>query len=317
MHALRKYEKALLPMIVTSSAEFLAAWSPERYPVFGPATARAAFLVTPVDFALASESASDNAYMAMQERVDSARALTQHAALASALRECLPTIVFPGDAKTPDALFPNNVFATVPGRLIVGAMRHEVRRRETARSDIRDFFGDLLKYDCVDLSTQPIVAELTGSLVIDRARGIGYCGLSERCDLAGARAMHDAFGLKLMFCFELARGEYHTNVVLAILASRAAIIAPDGFADSAVVDAIASVYTPHMVQLTIEQKTAFAANAISLSPETVWMSSRGAASLDASQIAILKAADFDIRSVELYEIEKAGGSLRCCVGEIF
>ena len=49
-----------------------------------------------------------------------------------------------------------------------------------------------------------LVAELTGSLIIDRARGVGYCGLSERCDMAGARAMHQAFDLRLTFCFELA-----------------------------------------------------------------------------------------------------------------
>ncbi len=34
-----------------------------------------------------------------------------------------------------------------------------------------------------------------------------------------------------MFCFELADAEYHTNVVLTLLASRAAIVAADGFRD--------------------------------------------------------------------------------------
>ena len=304
-------------MIVTTPAEFRAAYSPERYPATAPATARGAFLVTPVDFKLAAESAKDNVYMAMRERVDAARALSEHAALASALRELLPTVTFPGDALTPDALFPNNVFATTPGRLIVGAMRHAVRRREAERRDIREFFHDLLKYEIVDLSTESITAELTGSLVIDRARGIGYCGLSERCDMAGARAMHAAFGLKLMFCFELARGEYHTNVVLAILASRAAIIAADGFADTQVVDAIAQVYAPHVVHLDAEQKAAFAANAISLTRDSVCMSRRAAASVDTDQRATLKAAGFKLHSVDLGEIEKAGGSLRCCVGEIY
>ena len=221
-----------------------------------PATARAAFLVAPHGFALAAESATDNRYMAMHENADSLRALGEHAALAAELRRCLPTIVFPGDASTPDAVFPNNVFASAPGRLIVGAMRHAVRRREAARTDIREFFRDLLNCDIVDLSTQPLVAELTGSLVIDRGRGIGFCGLSERCDMAGARAMHEAFGLKLTFCFELAPGEYHTNVVLAQLASRAVIIAADGFADPAAVAAIAQVYAPRVLFLDREQKAA-------------------------------------------------------------
>jgi len=304
-------------MIVTSPEEFLAAWSPQRFPAAAPATARAAFLVAPHGFALAEESATDNRYMAMSQTADSLRALAEHAALAASLRECLPTIVFPGDAQTPDAVFPNNVFGSAPGRLIVGAMRHGVRRREAQRADIRAFFTDLLRCDIVDLSTQPLVAELTGALVIDRARGIGFCGLSERCDLAGARAMHAAFGLKLTYCFELAAGEYHTNVVLAVLASRALLIAADGFADPAAAAAIAQVYAPHVVQLDAAQKADYAGNAIALSPDAVWMSARAAASLRVDQRDALARAGFALRSVDLAEIEKAGGSLRCCVGEIF
>lgn len=304
-------------MIVTSPAEFRAAYSPQRFPLQAAATARAAFLVAPHGFALAPESATDNRYMAMQESIDSLRALAEHAALAAAMRESLPTIVFPGDPSTPDAVFPNNVFATAPGHLIVGAMRHAVRRREAARTDIRDFFRDLLNCEIVDLSTKSVVAELTGSLAIDRARGIGFCGLSERCDMAGARAMHEAFGLKLTFCFELAAGEYHTNVVFAPLASRAAIIAADGFADAAVVEAIAEVYAPRVLRLDPAQKVAFAGNAIALSADSVWMSARAVAALRPEQRAALADWGFNLRSVDLREIEKAGGSLRCCVGEIF
>jgi hypothetical protein len=304
-------------MIVTTPAQFLSAYSPERFAPTLPATARAAFLVAPHGFSLAHESASDNRYMAMQSGADAARALIEHAALAAALRTCVPTVVFPGDPATPDAVFPNNVFATVPGRAIVGAMRHAVRRREAQRADMRAFFRDLLGYEIVDLSTMTGIAELTGALVVDRARGIGYCGLSERCDMAGARAMHDAFGLELMFCFELAAGEYHLNVLLAVLAARAAIVAPDGFADPAAAAAIASVYAPRVLQLSAEQKAAFAGNAIALSPDRVWMSARAAASLDAAQRVALADWGFALESVDLGEIEKAGGSLRCCVGEIF
>jgi len=304
-------------VIVTTSTEFLAAYSPERFPAQGAATARAAFLVAPHGFSLAAESATDNCYMATHENPDSLRALAEHAVLAAELRTCLPTIVFPGDASTPDAVFPNNVFASAPGWLIVGAMRHAVRRREAARADIRAFFRDLLHCEIVDLSTEPVIAELTGALVIDRARGIGFCGLSERCDIAGVRAMHAAFGLKLTFCFALAPGEYHTNVVLAQLASRAVIIAPDGFADPAAAQAIAQVYSPRVLHLDTAQKAAFAGNAIALSADSVWMSVRAAASLRPQQHAALADWGFTLRSVDLREIEKAGGSLRCCVGEIF
>ncbi len=304
-------------MIVTDPAEFLALADDGRFPPQSPATARGALLVTPLGMSLAAESAADNRYMAMHERFDAGRALAEHAALARALSASLPVVSFPGDPDTPDAVFPNNVFATAPGRVIVGRMRHAVRRREAARADIRAWFRDLLGYAVTDLSGMDCVAELTGSLVIDRARGIGFCGLSERCDRAGAEAMHAAFGLRLTFCFELAPCEYHTNVVLAVLAGRAAVIAPDGFADPTVPAAIARFYGGRTLVLSPRQKADYAANGIALAANTVWLSARAERALEPAQRDALASWGFGIASVDLAEIEKAGGSLRCCVGEIF
>src|SRR5690348_484688 len=299
-------------MIVTDPAAFLAAYSPERFPVRGPATARAAFLVAPAGAALAAESARDNRYMDLGRPFDLSRALAEHAELARRLGEDVPVVSFAGSVACPDGMFPNNVFGTAPGRFIVGRMRHAVRRREAERSDVRAFFRDTLGYRVIDFSHESFVAELTGSLVIDRARGIGYCGLSERCDLDGARAMHDAFGLALTFCFDLAEGEYHTNVVMALLASRLALIAPDGFRDPAVPDAIERALGGAAIRLTRNQKNAFSGNAITLSPDRVWLSARGADALDPAQRGAIEKAGFRIGAVELGEVEKAGGSLRCC-----
>lgn len=286
-------------------------------PDFGPATARAAFLVAPDGFGLAAESASDNRYMAEAAAFDAARASAQHRELQRALSAELPVICFAGNPATPDAVFPNNVFATAPGRLIVGRMRHPVRQREAERLDIRRFFAETLGRTEVDLSAQPHVCELTGALVIDRARGLGFCGLSERCDEAGARLMHEAFGLRATLMFDLAPGEYHTNVVLAVLAGRAALICADGFADLAAVEAIAACYAPHAIRLSAAERAGFAGNAISLAADTVWMSATAAQALSGTSRAALAAAGFVLREVELDAIEAAGGSLRCCVGEVF
>ena len=304
-------------MFVTDPADFLAAFSDERFPARKAATAKAAFLVAPASATLAAESASDNRYMDMAVAVDPARTAAQHAELARRLGADVPALTFPGDPACPDGLFPNNVFATTPGRLIVGHMRHAVRRGEAARADIRGFFTDTLGYRIVDLSREPLVAELTGSLVIDHARGIGYCGLSERCDIAGARAMHEAFGLAMTFCFELAEGEYHTNVVMAVLAGRMAILAADGFRDPAVPRAIEQAFGGKVVELSRAQKAAFAGNAITLAPNRVWMSARGAQALERAQRTAIERGGFALADVDLDEIEKAGGSLRCCVAEIF
>jgi len=284
---------------------------------FGPATARAAFLVAPDGFTLAEQSAQDNRYMAQAEAFDAARASQQHRELHRAFAAELPTVCFAGNPRTPDALFPNNVFGTAAGRYVVGRMRHEVRQREAERDDIRGFFAGVLDYAEIDLSTQEHPCELTGALVIDRARGLGFCGLSERCDEEGARLMHEAFGLRATLLFDLAPGEYHTNVVLAVLAGRAAIVCPQGFADPTAAEAIAALYAPHAVLCSPAEHAAFVGNAIALSPDKVWMSAQAGRALTDTHCEQLRGAGFDVATVELDAIEAGGGSLRCCVGEIF
>jgi hypothetical protein len=196
-------------------------------------------------------------------------------------------------------------------------MRHAVRQREAMRSDIRAFFGGVLDYAEIDLSDQPHPCELTGALVIDRARGIGWCGLSERCDDVGAQLMHEAFGLRATLLFDLAPGEYHTNVVLAVLAGRAALVCPRGFADSGVVDAVRALYAPHGIVLSDDEHAAFVGNAIALSHDVAWMSGGADRAMSAGARDALAAAGFAVRSVPMDAIEAAGGSLRCCVGELF
>ena len=287
-------------------------------PVRAVGVPRGVFLIAPAEFHLATESARDNAYMQMEQPVDPQRASAQHQGLARALaRAGIPTHCFPGHPDTPDAVFPNNVFATAPGRLIIGAMRHPVRQREAERADIRAWFRNLLHYREIDLSAQAIVAELTGSLVIDRARGVGYCGLSERCDRAGAAAMARAFGLDHVLVFELAKGEYHTNVVMSALAGRGLLLCPEGFADARVAEALASIDRNATVLIDSAEKLGYAGNCIALGEHGLWMSTSAERALRPSTCNAIESLGLAIHSVELDELEKAGGSLRCMIGEIY
>ena len=303
-------------MITRDITAFLA-FARDAAPDFGPATARAAFLVAPDGFALAEQSAQDNAYMADAAAFDAQRASMQHRELQRAISAVLPTFCFAGDPVTPDALFPNNVFGTAAGRAIIGRMRHPVRQHEATRADIRSFFAKVLAREEIDLSVQEHPCELTGALVIDRARGLGFCGLSERCDEQGARLMHAAFGLRATLLFDLAPGEYHTNVVLAVLAGRAVVICPRGFADPAAPDAIAGLYAPHAVVCDDAEHAAFVGNCIALSADTAWMSANAGEALSATHREALADAGFRVETVVLDAIEAAGGSLRCCIGEVF
>ncbi|HET6603303.1 MAG TPA: arginine deiminase-related protein [Xanthomonadaceae bacterium] len=302
-------------MLHSDPQAFVAA--ARQCPADRPALPRAAFLVAPDGFALSEQTARDNLYMRMQAGADPERALAQHRVLQRALADELPVLCFPGGADTPDAVFPNNVFATVPGRLIIGHMCHPVRRREAARTDIRDFFERVLGYAVIDLREQSGIAELTGALVLDRARGLGLAGLSDRCDATGAAAMHAAFGLSATLQFALAPGEYHSNVVMSVLAGRALVICRDGVAEPAVADALCALYAPHVIEISAAEKAHFAGNCIALTDRSVWISQTAADALAPSTRAALERTGFAIRSVALDELEKSGGSLRCCVAELF
>lgn len=285
-------------------------------PLDRPATAKGAFFVRPEHFALADESATDNRYMA-SGGVDRELALREHAALVGAIDRLIPTQTFPGLPDAPDAVFPNNVFATVPGKLIIGAMRHPVRQREAVRDDIPDWFRTRHGYAVESLIAPDVVAELTGALVPDRAAGIGWFGLTERLNRSGVEAMHRTFRFRISLMFDLAPGEYHTNVVMSVLAGRAVVMHAGSFADPRVPEIIAARYAPHVVWLSDEEKAGFAGNCIALAADTVFMSARADAALSTENRKVLRDAGFTVRSVDLSEIEKAGGSLRCCVAEIF
>lgn len=304
-------------MIVRTPGSFLKELSAGRFAADFPAAPAGVFMVMPRAFHVADESAVDNAYLDLANPADPDRALQQARELADCVRGCgIEVKQFEGRADTPDGIFPNNVFATAPGRLLIGSMRHPGRRLEANRPDIRDWFR-ARGYAEFDLSKQPCVSELTGPMIIDRARGIGFCGMSERMDEAGLVATHEGLGLKLTFAFGLVPGEYHTNVVMSILAGRACVLCPASFADPEVPRAIAAAFPGRCLEITVEEKNAFAANCIALTDRDLFISQRGLDALHADRISALENWGFRLRAVALDEIEKAGGSLRCMIAEVF
>lgn len=304
-------------MIVRSPGDFLKQLNAGQFPADAPALPRAVFMVEPEGFSVSTESAVDNVYMNLHSEADPQRALAQSRALTEALRRAGVSVrVFPGMADAPDGVFPNNVFATIPGRLIIGNMYHPGRRLEAAREDIRAHF-QVRGYTLADLSQQPCIAELTGPLILDRARKIGFCGMTERVDEAGLAAMHEAFDLRLSFGFDLLASEYHTNVVMSVLAGRACVICPESFTDAAVPEAISRAFPGRTLMLSEAEKNAFAGNCIALTDKHLFMSETGRRALDPERLQTLQGWGFELCSVELDEIEKAGGSLRCMVAEIF
>ena len=86
---------------------------------------------------------------------------------------------------------------------------------------------------------------------------------------------------------------------------------------SAVVEAICSLYAPHAIQLSPAERLAFVGNCLALADDQAWMSEAAMRGLTANHRSALRAAGFSLHGVPLDELEKAGGSLRCCVAEIY
>ncbi len=306
-------------MIVKTAQEFRQVTSQKEFPIKQAGAMKAAFMVSPVGFSLDEQTASDNEYMQMDQKTDADLAIVQQMNLARKISDCgIPVMTFPGSPETPDAVFPNNAFATAHGnKYIVGAMLHSNRQKETQRKDINMFFNDMLGYKRHHIKRDEGIAELTGVLVPDRARNIAFCGMTERVNDSGAKAMHDMFDLDLMFQFDLAEGEYHTNVVLACLAGKACIIHVGSFADPDVPKAIADYYKGKTIFLSDEEKLAFAGNGITITETDLFLSQTAYDALAQEKKEKIESWGFKLHHVQVNELEKAGGSLRCMVGEIF
>lgn len=306
-------------MLIKTVEAFKQAASQADFPVKQTASMKAAFMVSPVGFRLDQQTAQDNEYMQMEAQVDVQLAMYQHQMLASKITSVgVPVVTFPGSEETPDAVFPNNAFATSHNcRYVIGSMKYENRQKETERLDIRTFFSDLLGYEKYEINHDDAVAELTGVLVPDRGRNVGFVGMTERVDDAGAAALQEAFGFDLMFQFDLQEGEYHTNVVMACLAGKAVVMHKGSFADPAVVDAIAEFYPGRTLLISDEEKLAFAGNCISITDKDVFFSQTAFDALSDVSRETLESWGFVLHGVDVSELEKAGGSLRCMIGEIF
>ncbi len=306
-------------MLVKTVADFKEAQKYANYPIKQAVAMKAAFMVSPVGFSLNEQTAQDNEYMQMDESVDEKLAIYQQMHLARVLTDFdIPVISFPGSVHTPDAVFPNNSFATNHNRrYIVGSMRYPNRQLETERKDIRKFFNSVLDYDEYIIEHPKAIAELTGVLVPDRGRNIGFVGMTERVNDEGAVALAEGFQLDLTFQFDLAEGEYHTNVVMANLAGAAVVMHKDSFADPEVVQAIDDFYEGNILYLSDEEKMAFCGNCISITERDVLFSQTAFDTLSTASKKKLDKCGFRIHGVEVSELEKAGGSLRCMIGEIF
>ena len=119
----------------------------------------------------------------------------EHAHLARALRRhAADGVHAPGRSGDPRRRFPEQRLRDDDGQ---ADPRRHAPRGAPARGEARPTFRPCLPVFSRNGSSDcqmTCVAELTGPLIVDRGRNIGFCGLTERCDRSGRRS--DARGLR-------------------------------------------------------------------------------------------------------------------------
>jgi len=297
-------------------------------------------MVAPSCFASNAQAAEDNAFMASvaAEQQASVRAsvLREHAGLASVLLAAGVRLRLFGHTAahgTPDALFPNNWFATCGARLTLFPMKCPNRRAER-RDDLLRFLAARpgcaaapLDLAGAEAATPPAFLEGTGSLVLDHVGGIAYLARSERSDERLAADWVSRAGFARLLAFDAADGDgrpiYHTNVLLSVGTGFAVVCA----------EAVAEAGRPALLRqlaadgrevvcITREQMGSFCGNVLELLDgqglPVLAMSSAAHAAFTEEQRRRLLGVCARLLHAPMPTIEAVGGGgVRCCLGELF
>lgn len=287
-------------------------------------------LVRPYAFNFNTETAVDNVYQVSPEKTSKEeiqeRALKEFDRAVEALREknIHVDVIEDFDDKTPDSIFPNNVFVTFPGKIFICEMYTDNRNEEYDK--ILPKLKKILDYDKAEIvdfrNNDGRVLEGTGAVVIDRWNNICYGSLSKRCDKGEFLKFCKVFDLKPVYFKSKDKGTYiyHTNVLMMV-GEKFAIIADDLIVENKE-EVLKSLRESgkEIISLNQEEFDNFAGNSIELKGD------------DKNILLIAQSAYDHLRKENKEKIEKqdeilpidvetiskyGGGSIRCMIAENF
>lgn len=192
--------------------------------------ANTVLMVRPAAFGFNPETAGSNAFQKSLPDLTSGEvqelALSEFDNLALRLKRAgVKVLVFDDleSPKTPDAVFPNNWFCTMPtGDLFTFPMESPTRRHER-RDDILSIlskdYGYVLNRKLEIFEGQGKALEGTGSLILDHNNKLAYAAISSRTDKEALLSFEAISGyLVVPFRANGPDGEpiYHTNVMMAL-----------------------------------------------------------------------------------------------------
>lgn len=287
-------------------------------------------LVRPYAFNFNIETAVDNVYQVSPEKTSKEeiqeRALKEFDQAVESLREknIHVDVIEDFDERTPDSIFPNNVFVTFPGKIFISEMYTDNRNEEYDK--ILPQLKKIIDYDKAEIvdfrNNEKKVLEGTGAVVIDRWNKICYGSLSKRCDKDEFLKFCKAFDLKPVY-FRSKDKEtyiYHTNVLMMV-GEKFAILADDLIVENRD-EVLKSLRESgkEIISLNQEEFDNFAGNSIELKGH------------DKNILVIAQSAYDHLRKENIEKIEKqdeilpidveiiskyGGGSIRCMIAENF
>lgn len=287
-------------------------------------------LVRPYAFNFNTETAVDNVYQVNPEKTSKEeiqeRALKEFDRAVESLREknIHVDVIEDFDERTPDSIFPNNVFVTFPGKIFICEMYTDNRNEEYDK--ILPQLKKILDYDKAEIvdfrNKEGRVLEGTGAVVIDRWNNICYGSLSKRCDKSEFLKFCKAFDLKPVY-FKSKDKEtyiYHTNVLMMV-GEKFAIIA-----DNLIVENKEEVLKSlresgkEIISLNQEEFDNFAGNSIELKghyKNILVIAQSAYDQLRKENIEKIEKYD-EILPIDVETISKyGGGSIRCMIAENF
>lgn len=301
-------------------------------------TTNTILMVRPADFAFNEETAADNEFQNNVAGINvREQALAEFSGAVAALEKAGVKILVvekdPDLAAMPDAVFPNNWFATdSDGNIHLFPMKTANRQVEVSQIDqvkrLLDNNGFRVN-DTIDWRNRfekGSILEGTGSLILDRVNKILYAALSERTQKNPTLQFARETGYDAVLFHATSSGNtpyYHTNVVMSI-GEKMAVVCLDCVEDLKEREwLLAGLKETHsVVTITREQlEKGFCGNLLQVkdkegNPVTV-LSTTAFGMLTPEQKHKMESFGH-LLAIDIPVIEKVGGgSIRCMMAEIF
>lgn len=237
----------------------------------------------------------------------------------------------PPEPPKPDAVFPNNwVSFHADGSAVLYPLLSPLRRAEVRREHLEELIrrhgvGIERVIDLTHLADEGVFLEGTGSLVLDRPRGLAFACRSARTSPEGLEAFEAASGYEVL-AFDALDEQglpyYHTNVLMCV-GDRFALVALEALPDPRERERVRAACAEDgrtVVELTRAQVRAFAGNVLEVERtgggSLLALSTRAFEALSGAARRVLS-EHVQLVPVPFDTIESVGGGgVRCAVAAI-